>query len=223
MANETIPGAATPKARKTASSPAKGATTMTDGPVMAAPRKAGATAKAPDAAPLDASVTSSQPVTSPQVVEAKTRFNAALEQAKAGAAALRAEAENRISAAGDQAKGKGNDLVAEAKTYSGQAATKASELAVEGKQVACDAIASLGKVVGDTAAQIDEKLGAEYGDYARKASRTLQETSAKLESKSVEELGEDARAMVRKSPGMAVGVAAVFGFFLARLFGGKRS
>jgi ElaB/YqjD/DUF883 family membrane-anchored ribosome-binding protein len=77
-------------------------------------------------------------------------------------------------------------------------------------------------VVGESAAQIDEKLGEQYGDYARKASRTLQETSAKLESKSVEELGEDARTIVRKSPGIAVGVAAVVGFFLARMLGGKR-
>lgn len=77
-------------------------------------------------------------------------------------------------------------------------------------------------MVGESAAQIDEKLGEQYGDYARKASRTLQETSAKLDSKSVEELGEDAREMVRKSPGVAVGIAAVVGFFLARLIGGKR-
>ena len=159
---------------------------------------------------------------SPPVAEAKSRFNAALEEAKAGAAALRVEAENRISAVGGQAKGKGTDLVAEAKTYGDQALGKAGELAVEGKQVATDAIASLGKVVGETAPQIDEKLGEQYGDYARKASRTLQETSAKLEAKSVEELGEDARAMVRKSPGVAVGVAAVVGFFLARMLGGKK-
>ena len=203
-------------AKKTPAKPAKGGTTANGGAAKAASRKTAATAAAADIAPAAASPAS------PQVVEAKSRFNAALEEAKAGAAALRAEAENRLSVAGGQAKGKGNDLVVEAKTYGEQALGKAGELAVEGKQVASDAIASLGKVVGDTAGQIDEKLGAQYGDYARKASRTLQETSAKLESKSVEELGEDARAMVRKSPGVAVGVAAVFGFFIARMLGGKR-
>lgn len=159
----------------------------------------------------------------PPVAEAKSRFNAALEEAKAGAAALRTEAENRLSSVGGQASAKGNDLVADAKTYGEQALGKASELAVEGKQAASDAIASVGKVIGDSAVQIDEKLGEQYGDYARKASRTLQETSAKLEAKSVEELGEDARAMVRKSPGVAVGIAAVFGFFIARLLGGKKN
>lgn len=200
-------------AKKTPAKSAKGAADKTEGPVKAASRKTAAVAAAPAAEPTAAS---------PQVVEAKSRFNAALEEAKAGAAALRAEAENRLTVVGGQAKGKGDDLVAEAKSYGDQALGRAGELAVEGKKVTSDAIASLGKVVGDTAAQIDEKLGAPYGDYARKASRTLQETSAKLDAKSVEELGEDAREMVRKSPGVAVGVAAVFGFFLARIFGGGR-
>jgi ElaB/YqjD/DUF883 family membrane-anchored ribosome-binding protein len=198
-------------AKKTPAKPAKGAAGASKGPAKAASRKTAATAAAPDAAPA-----------STQVIEAKSRFNAALEEAKAGAAALRAEAETRLTAVGGQAKDKGTDLVADARTYAETAKSKAGEIAVEGKQVASDAIASLGKVVGDTAPQIDEKLGAQYGDYARKASRTLQETSAKLETKSVEELGEDARAMVRKSPGVAVGVAAVFGFFLARLLGGGK-
>lgn len=199
----------TAAAKKTPAKPAKGGTSTAGSPTKAASRKTAATAKAPDAAPSDAAPASTQ------VIEAKSRFNAALEEAKAGAAALRTEAGNRLTSAGDQARGKGDDMLADAKT-------KAGDLAVEGKQVASDAIASLGKVVGDTAPQIDEKLGAQYGDYARKASRTLQETSAKLETKSVEELGEDAREMVRKSPGVAVGVAAVVGFFLARMFGGRR-
>ena len=95
-------------------------------------------------------------------------------------------------------------------------------LAVEGKKTASDAIASLGKVVGDSAVQIDEKLGEQYGDYARKASRSLQEASVKLDNKSVEEIGEDAREAVRKSPGVAVGIAAVAGFMLARLFRRRR-
>ena len=79
-----------------------------------------------------------------------------------------------------------------------------------------------GKVVADTAPQIDEKLGEQYGDYARKASRSLTEASAKLETKSLEELGDDAREFVRKSPGTAVGIAAVVGFLVARLFRGSR-
>lgn len=209
MADTTPDSTTAPKARKAPSSPAKGGAAKTRAPAKAESLKTGATARSADPAPAP-------------VAEAKSRFNAALEEAKAGAAALRAEAENRLGTVSETAKGKGTDLVAEAKTYGEQALGKAGDLAVEGKKVTSDAIASLGKVVGESAGQIDEKLGEQYGDYARKASRSLQETSAKLEAKSVEELGEDARAVVRKSPGVAVGIAAVVGFFLARMLRGKR-
>jgi ElaB/YqjD/DUF883 family membrane-anchored ribosome-binding protein len=193
---------------KTPAQSAKGSSsTAAKRATKAAPLKTGATAAAP-AAPAE---------------EAKSRFNAALEEAKAGAAALRAEAENRAGAVREQAASKGDDLVSEARAYGDKALHKAGELAVEGKAVASDAIASLGKVVADTAPQIDEKLGEQYGDYARRASRSLTEASAKLETKSLDELGDDAREFVRKSPGTAVGIAAVIGFLIARLFRGSRS
>ena len=57
-----------------------------------------------------------------------------------------------------------------------------------------------------------------YGDYARTASQKLSETATRLDQKSVEEIGEDAREMIRKSPAAAVGLAALAGFVLARLF-----
>lgn len=166
--------------------------------------------------------------------EAKTRFNAALDEAKAGAAALKTEATNRAATYREQAKSKSSDLVGEAKEYSAEAKVKAAELAaeakvkaadlaLEGKTRASEAISSLGRIVSENAGTIDEKLGAKYGDYARTASRSLQETAAKLDAKSVDELGQDAREVVRKSPAAAVGIAAVVGFMFARLFRGKRS
>ena len=90
--------------------------------------------------------------------------------------------------------------------------------AVRRRALHTDKLAGLGKVVAENAATLDDKFGARYGDSARTASRSLQEAAAKLDSKSVEELGEDARQMVRKSPGAAVGIAALAGFFFARLF-----
>ena len=122
-----------------------------------------------------------------------------------------------------QARGKGGELIKDAKSYGGEAKARAGELAEEGKHRASDAIAGIGKAVGDTAATIDERFGEDYGDYARKASRSLQEASAKLDAKSMDEIGDDAREFVRKSPGVAVGLAAVAGFLLARLFRGGRN
>lgn len=155
--------------------------------------------------------------------EAKSRFNAALDEAKAGAAALKAEAADKAAAMKLQAKDRSQDWVTEAKNYGEQAKGKAGELAVEGKAKASDALSSLGNVVAENAATIDEKFGSQYGDYARKASRGLHEASAKLDNKSVDELGEDAREFVRKSPGLAVGLAAVAGYLIARMFRSNRS
>lgn len=153
--------------------------------------------------------------------EAKGRFNAALQEAKAGAAALRTEAADRAAAYRNQARTQSEDWVAEAKAYGETARGKAGELATDGKGRLAEAIAALGRAVFDTAPTVDEKLGAKYGDYARSASRSLQDASTRLDQKSVDELGEDAREFVRKSPGLAVGIAAIGGFMLARLFRGS--
>jgi ElaB/YqjD/DUF883 family membrane-anchored ribosome-binding protein len=143
--------------------------------------------------------------------EAKSRFNAALEEARAGAAALGAEARERVGAYGTQARSKSDD-------FTGTAKTKAAELARDGKSKASEALTSLSRVVDRNAPTIEENLGPKYADYARTASQKLQETATSLDQKSVEQLGEDAREMVRKSPAAAVGLAALAGFLLARLF-----
>lgn len=150
--------------------------------------------------------------------EAKTRFNAALEEAKAGAAALKAEAGQVVGTYREQAKGKSSTLASDAKVYGDEAKARAGELAVEGKAKASDALAALGQMVADNAAKIDENFGPQYGDYARTAARSLQENAAKLEAKSIEELGEDARTFVRDKPATALGIAAVAGYILSRLF-----
>lgn len=171
--------------------------------------------------------TARKPKVEPEVIdnktEAKTRFNKALDEAKAGAAAVKEEAKQRAGEYRGRAVATGETYREDAAQYAGQAKEKAAELAVEGKARASDAISGLGQIVSDNVDVIDEKLGPKYGDYARTASRSLQETAAKIDAKEVDELAEDAREMVRKSPGVAVGIAAVAGFMLARLFRGGRS
>lgn len=148
---------------------------------------------------------------SPHTEEAKSRFNAALEEAKAGATALKEEAVTRASTYRDQALDTGEH-------WSTEARTKASDLAVEGKAKASGALLGLSKLVDENAAKIDENLGPKYGDYARSASQSLRETADTLERKSVEELGDDARTFVREKPAAAVGLAALVGFVVSRIF-----
>ncbi|WP_271077912.1 hypothetical protein [Aurantiacibacter sp. MUD61] len=143
--------------------------------------------------------------------EAKTRFNAAIEEAKAGGKALTDEAKVRAGEYREQARARGEDWATDAKT-------KAGELAVEGKHKVSEGLSGLSRVIDENAGTLDEKLGAKYGDYARSTSRALQENAQKLDQKSLDELADDTRESIRKSPVAAVGLAAVVGFFFARLF-----
>jgi len=149
-----------------------------------------------------------------QIPEAKARFAKALEEAKGGAAALGNIAQDRAGAYADQLSAKGSDLL-------GTAKERAAALAADGKTRASGAISGLGKVVSDNAPVIDEKLGPQYGDYARSAARSIHDVAARLDAKDLNELGDDVASFVRKSPGLAVGIAAVAGFMLARLFSGS--
>lgn len=155
--------------------------------------------------------------------EAKAKFTKAIEEAKAGAAALTGEAKAKAGAYKEQISAKSEDWAADAKDLAAQAKDRAADLAQEGKAKTSDAISSLGKIVSENAGAIDEKLGTRYGDYARTAARSMQETAAKIEAKDLGELGDDAKKFVREKPGLAIGIAAVAGFFLARLFRGGSS
>ena len=138
-----------------------------------------------------------------------------------GREALKGEALEKGAAYKAKVTGTTSDWVDEAKVYAGQAKEKGAALAAEGKTRASDALTTLGKTISDTAPTIDEKLGVQYGDYARTAARSIQEAAAKLEAKDLNELGDDVKDFVKKSPGVAVGVAAVAGFVIARMLSGK--
>ena len=114
------------------------------------------------------------------------------------------------------AKQSARDYVAKGRE---QAADKARGFAEDGKAKATDALTQLSQMLTDAAGQVDEKLGAQYGQYARSAADRVQGFSSVIDQKSVEDLLDDARELVRKSPEVAVGLAAGVGFVLARLIG----
>lgn len=102
-------------------------------------------------------------------------------------------------------------------SYGTQAADKARTFAEDGKAKAGDALDQLATLLNDAAAQVDEKLGAQYGGYARTAADSVTSFSDQVKAKDIDELVEDATALVRKSPGIAIGAAAALGFVVARL------
>ena len=99
----------------------------------------------------------------------------------------------------------------------GQAADKTRGLVGQGLERGSEALANVSRLVGDTATGLDDRLGAEYGDYARKAAGAIEDVANNLASKDPDELIEDTRNFVRKSPGVALAGAAIVGFALARL------
>lgn len=104
-----------------------------------------------------------------------------------------------------------------ASKLSGQAGDKAREYAVQGKAKATDKLGELSRMLEDAAAQVDEKLGPQYGQYARSAAGQVNTLAGRIDAKDVDELVDDLRGFVRQSPAVAIGAAAAVGFVLARL------
>jgi len=113
--------------------------------------------------------------------------------------------------------GVGDQLRGQVSALRDQAADRARDFAEGGKTRASDALDELSRVVADTAESIDERLGGQYGEYARRASDAVSGFADTLRRTDVDELYGNVRDAVRKSPGVAIGIAAVVGFTLARL------
>ena len=98
-----------------------------------------------------------------------------------------------------------------------EAVDRARGLVSQGLERSAEALSNVSKLVGETADGLDERLGPEYGDYARKAASAIESTANSIASKSPDELIEDTRNFVRNSPGVAIAGAAIVGFAIARL------
>jgi len=98
-----------------------------------------------------------------------------------------------------------------------QAGERTRGLVTQGIERTSEALANVAKMVGDTAPGIEERLGGEYGDYARRAAGSIENLANTIAEKDPDELIEDTRNFVRNSPGVALAGAAVVGFVIARL------
>lgn len=99
----------------------------------------------------------------------------------------------------------------------GQASEKARDAANRGKDRAAEALDGIGKIIRDSASTIDDKVGSQYGDYARSAAELVEGFANKVDAKDLDDLMEETRQFVRKSPAVAIGAAAAIGFVLARI------
>lgn len=163
-----------------------------------------------DLAPMTSGDIETPPATSSfKAAEPVKNSNAGQEKATDGTSES-TTASDRLADATKTAKG-------DASSLRGEAADRARLFAEDGKTKATDALGQLTKLLNDAADQVDDKIGQQYGQYARTAADQVQSFTSTLDETSVDELFEQARELVKKSPGVAVGVAAAVGFAAARL------
>ena len=99
----------------------------------------------------------------------------------------------------------------------GQAGDKLRSVADDGKNRATNILDDVAGIIEDAARSIDERLGGEYGDYAHRASSAVADFAGRVRDKSVDDIVDDTRDIVRTSPGVAIAAAAVVGFALMRV------
>jgi ElaB/YqjD/DUF883 family membrane-anchored ribosome-binding protein len=152
----------------------------------------------------------------------------------AKAAPIKAEATSAAASASETIKEHVADAKARAKdftenwreqsgTFAETAKRSARTAASTAKETTGSALHGLSKLIAETAETVDGKLGPQYGDYARQAAETVANAARHLDEKDIDELTEEARSFVRKSPAVAIGAAALVGFVLMRLARGGSS
>lgn len=104
----------------------------------------------------------------------------------------------------------------EAMRLRSQATDKARTAAEDGKARAATKVDEFARTAHDIASRIEEQTGPQVGQYAHQAADMLDRLSDGLRNKSVDELLDDARTLIRANPAVAIGVAAAVGFALSR-------
>jgi ElaB/YqjD/DUF883 family membrane-anchored ribosome-binding protein len=132
-------------------------------------------------------------------------------------AAPKGDAERPIIGSGSAEGGLAGRLRDSRERIASQAGDKARGLVSQGLERTSEALANVARMVGDTAPGIEERLGSDYADYARRAAGSIENVANAIAGKDPDELIEDTRTFVRNSPGIALAGAAVVGFVVARL------
>lgn len=131
--------------------------------------------------------------------------------------APRGDAERPVTGSGRPETGLADRFRSGREQFASQAGDRARGIVGQGLERTAEALSNVSRMVGDTASGIEERLGPEYGDYARRAASTIENVANSIAEKNPDELLEDTRNFVRNSPGVALAGAAVVGFVVARL------
>ena len=100
----------------------------------------------------------------------------------------------------------------------GYAENRLLELAEDGKSELVRSLDGLVALAQDVAAQVESTGVGPFGGYARQLAGLVDELQGTLRDRPGGDLLDDGRALIRRSPAVAVGVALVAGFVAVRLF-----
>ena len=142
-------------------------------------------------------------------------------QGAAGSSATPAKAPAGFVAKADDGASGTDRLVSQVRdqvvNLRGQASERLRTYADDGKGKVTGLLTNVSDVLNDAAKSVDERLGDDYGDYAHRAAGAVADFAGKIRDKSVDDIVDDTRDFVRKSPVVAIGIAAVVGFALIRV------
>lgn len=96
------------------------------------------------------------------------------------------------------------------------AGDKVRGIADEGKAQITQTLDGIVEAARDIAAKLEENGAGPIAKYAHQAADYVQAWSSTVDQKSVEDLLDDTRTLVRTSPALAVGLSVVAGFALSR-------
>jgi ElaB/YqjD/DUF883 family membrane-anchored ribosome-binding protein len=122
----------------------------------------------------------------------------------------------------DEAKLSVAKVKEQASALGAEALDSARKAANQGKDMAAEALDEISKLATSAAAVVDERVGTQYGDYARKAASSVSNASTALQSKDIDSIVADTTAFVRKRPAIAIGAVAAVGLFLTSMLRGSK-
>jgi|GEM_PF-965478 len=118
---------------------------------------------------------------------------------------------------GNRASGIAGAVKDQLSTLTSQAGERARGLADDGKTQATTFLQTIAQVVADAAGSVEDRLGSQYAGFGQRASSSINSLASSLDERSVDDLIDDARSFVQRSPAVAIGVAALVGFAVARV------
>ncbi len=144
--------------------------------------------------------------------------NSVAESAAAQIGALREKAQTLGANATQAASEQLSKVREQASRVTTQAAEKARDIGRQGLDKTSSVISDIAHAAHDLGEKASHsEAGAKVGQLAHRAGERLDQYASRIRSTDVDDLISDARAVIRRHPAIAVGVAVAGGFLLARL------